>query len=65
MDQNTCIMRMLIKIMHLIFSNKEQRILKNVVRFKINKMFSPSPFEPDDLVKTMNMRTPGISPVVF
>ena len=48
-------MGILIKIMNLVFCNKEYRVFENFVFIEIDKMFAFAPFEPNYLVEAMNM----------
>src|SRR5690606_1832895 len=55
MKQYSLIIGIIVKVMHLIWSNEKNRIIKNIVFLKIDSMLSHSLFKPDDLIEAVDM----------
>ena len=65
MQEYTLINGILIKVMHLIWSHKKNRIVKNIVGLEINGVFPGSCFKPYYLIKAVDVRFDRLALISF
>lgn len=64
-DHDTGVVGIVVEVMHLVFGNKEDGVVEDVILLEIHKMLSFPGFEPNDLVVAVQVWLCGIGAVLL